>query len=77
MFGDIGAAIAREKEIKAWRREKKIWLIEKRNPTWRDLAPEWLGIEEQQYRKPAVRENAGKPGEADPSPPSRIRPGSG
>jgi putative endonuclease len=37
-FGDIRDAIAREKEIKAWRREKKIWLIERNNPTWVDLA---------------------------------------
>lgn len=38
MFGDIKAAIGREKEIKGWRREKKIALIEKTNPTWDDLA---------------------------------------
>ncbi len=38
LFGDIRYAIAREKEIKAWRREKKIWLIELHNPTWEDLA---------------------------------------
>ena len=38
LFTDIGAAIAREKEIKAWRREKKIWLIKRNNPTWADLA---------------------------------------
>ena len=37
-FGDIKAAIGREKEIKGWRREKKIALIEKSNPTWDDLA---------------------------------------
>jgi len=37
-FGDIKAAIGREKEIKGWRREKKIALIEKINPTWDDLA---------------------------------------
>jgi len=37
-FGDIGAAIAREKEIQGWRREKKIWMIERKNPTWADLA---------------------------------------
>jgi putative endonuclease len=30
-------AIAREKQIKAWKRIWKIELIEKRNPTWRDL----------------------------------------
>lgn len=37
-FGDIRQAIAREKEIKGWRREKKIRLIESHNPTWTDLA---------------------------------------
>jgi putative endonuclease len=37
-FGDIRHAIAREKEIKAWRREKKIRLIERENPMWKDLA---------------------------------------
>jgi len=37
-FGDIKAAIAREKEIKGWRREKKVALIEESNPTWDDLA---------------------------------------
>ncbi len=38
MFVDIAAAIAREKEIKGWRRQKKIRLIESKNPTWVDLA---------------------------------------
>jgi len=37
-FGDIRDAIAREKEIKGWRREKKIWLVQHHNPTWADLA---------------------------------------
>ena len=37
-FADIREAIAREKEIKGWRREKKIRLIEHKNPTWEDLA---------------------------------------
>jgi putative endonuclease len=32
-------AIAREKEIKGWRREKKSALIERMNPKWADLAP--------------------------------------
>lgn len=36
-FNDITQAIYREKEIKKWRREKKIKLIEKENPSWRDL----------------------------------------
>jgi putative endonuclease len=33
------AAIAREKEIKSWRRSKKIALIERNNPAWCDLFP--------------------------------------
>lgn len=36
-------AIVREKELKKWRREWKIALIEKENPDWRDLYPEILG----------------------------------
>ena len=38
IFGDIRLAIAREKEIKGWRREKKLWLIERDNPTWEVLS---------------------------------------
>jgi putative endonuclease len=41
IFGDIRDAIAREKQIKRWRREKKINLIESLNPTWQDLSEEW------------------------------------
>jgi putative endonuclease len=37
-FGDIRDAIAREKEIKGWRRQKKIRLIEQQNPAWQDLS---------------------------------------
>jgi putative endonuclease len=36
-FGDVVKAIAREKQIKGWRRETKIVLIESMNPSWRDL----------------------------------------
>jgi putative endonuclease len=35
------AAISREKEIKGWRRSKKIKLIESMNPKWEDLATDW------------------------------------
>lgn len=38
------AAIAREKEIKGWRRSKKIRLIESMNPRWDDLAKAWTEI---------------------------------
>jgi putative endonuclease len=34
---DVYAAITREKQIKSWRREWKINLIQKTNPLWRDL----------------------------------------
>ncbi len=36
-FQYIGNAIAREKELKGWLREKKIALIAADNPTWEDL----------------------------------------
>jgi putative endonuclease len=38
---DVRAAIAREKEIKGWRREKKDALVHATNPEWRDLSLEW------------------------------------
>jgi putative endonuclease len=37
-FADIRDAIVREKEIKGWKRSRKISLIEGRNPTWEDFA---------------------------------------
>jgi len=39
---DVHAAIAREKQIKGWRRSKKVALIEAGNPTWADLAAGWF-----------------------------------
>jgi putative endonuclease len=38
---NVAAAIEREKQIKGWRREKKVALIEKTNRTWRDLGEDW------------------------------------
>jgi len=38
---DVITAIAREKEIKKWRREKKNNLVNRINPTWKDLSSEW------------------------------------
>ena len=38
---DVESAIAREKQIKGWRRSKKVALIESANPEWKDLAMEW------------------------------------
>lgn len=35
---DVHSAIAREKEIKKWRREKKNALVVRANPEWKDLS---------------------------------------
>jgi len=37
IYDDINDAIRREKQLKKWKRSWKIKLIEKHNPTWRDL----------------------------------------
>jgi putative endonuclease len=34
-------AITREKQLKGWRRAKKIALIQSQNPRWQDLAEHW------------------------------------
>ena len=41
-YVNINDAIGREKEIEAWRREKKLALIEADNPKWRDLSHDWF-----------------------------------
>lgn len=41
IFHQVGAAIAREKQIKSWRRAKRLALIATKNPTWQDLAEGW------------------------------------
>lgn len=50
-YTTASAAIAREKQIKRWRREKKVFLIERENPTWEDLSVAWDGLVER-YRFP-------------------------
>jgi|HubBroStandDraft_6_1064221.scaffolds.fasta_scaffold286619_1 putative endonuclease len=37
-FGDIRAAIRREKQIKGWLRSRKVALVESVNSSWSDLA---------------------------------------
>ena len=39
------SAIAREKQVKKWRREWKVALIEKENAEWKDLWPRIVGTE--------------------------------
>jgi hypothetical protein len=62
------AAIRREKEIKGWRRSKKIALIDSMNPSWEDLARDWQNLHKPQRTAP-VR--------GDPSPRWRKRGASG
>jgi putative endonuclease len=38
VHGRATSAIEREKQIKAWRRSKKVALIETANPQWKDLS---------------------------------------
>ena len=40
-FSTPSAAIAREKQLKSWRRDKKIRVIESVNPSWDDLSAGW------------------------------------
>jgi putative endonuclease len=49
-FVDIRSAIAREKEIKGWTRAKKLALISKTNPEFKDLAVQhgWMMLHPQQ-----------------------------
>lgn len=40
-FQYVNDAIKREKNMKKWKRQWKINLIEEENPRWNDLAKEW------------------------------------
>jgi putative endonuclease len=44
-FQDIRNAIAREKQLKGWRREKKLQLIARTNAAWVDLSRDWYDCE--------------------------------
>lgn len=44
IFSEIGLAIEREKQLKKYKREKKIALIESMNSEWNDLSHE-IGVE--------------------------------
>jgi putative endonuclease len=50
IYEDVRSAINREKQLKGWRRDKKIALIEKMNKNWQDLSEEW-------FEKPKVNDN--------------------
>lgn len=42
-YAEVRDAIAREKQLKKWSRDKKIALVQSSNPEWHDLAEEWFG----------------------------------
>jgi len=44
IFGDIGEAIIREKQLKKWNRQWKMRIIEKDNPEWLDLSIETFNL---------------------------------
>ena len=48
---DVHIAITREKELKGWRRSKKIALNEASNPTWEDLSRDWYDLEPADYSR--------------------------
>jgi len=50
-FQNVENAIARETEIKKWRREKKVALIRRGNPSWEDLAESWGRVAEMKLGK--------------------------
>ena len=45
---DVRFAIAREKQLKGWKRIRKVELVKEMNPAWRDLSESlWPGLIEQ------------------------------
>jgi putative endonuclease len=51
-------AIAREKQIKGWKRDRKIALIESMNPAWIDFSRAWYDLEPADYRRALDRMNS-------------------
>ena len=54
-YEEVANVIAREKQLKGWRREKKIVLIEKMNPAWIDLSRDWYEVEPADLKRAADR----------------------
>jgi putative endonuclease len=45
-FSEVRDAVAREKQIKAWRHSHKAALIDSVNPEWNDLGEIWFGLKD-------------------------------
>ena len=54
----VTVAIAREKQIKSWRRAKKIALVQSLNSGWDDLAADWF-LEEATSADPSSLRSSG------------------
>jgi len=54
-FRDVRDALALEKRIKGWRREKKVALINAGNPAWDDLAAGWFEGQPPEQAGPSLR----------------------
>jgi putative endonuclease len=57
-FNYVRSAIAREKEIKHWVRQRRVALIESMNPTWEDLAEHWFTPERLAEPKAMIYDSA-------------------
>jgi putative endonuclease len=58
-YDDVYVAKRRERQLKGWRREKKIALIEKINPRWEDLSEHWG--REMRFKGQPIKESPAKP----------------
>ena len=58
IYGDPASAINREKQLKRWRREKKVKLIESANRDWKDLSAGWYEEPKFQGLAPRLAKNA-------------------
>jgi putative endonuclease len=58
VYHDVHRAIAREKQLKGWRREKKIALIQNMNSAWVDLSREWYDAEPADLKRAFDRMNS-------------------
>jgi putative endonuclease len=65
VFEHIGNAIAREKQIKAWTRAKRLTLIKSMNPAWQDLAEGWGEKVELQIPRVAREDKGSNMGDGD------------
>lgn len=75
-FKYVNNCINREKQIKAWRRAKKVALIEASDPTWEDLAAEWF-IEKQVPRAARDDNSTGSATPTKDSPLAAKKPAAG